>query len=197
MALIDNGDEVVGEIIEQTERSRAWTTPIEITRIVLNARAIAQFLHHLKVVVHSVFQALCFKVFTNLAEILGLLKHVVLNLRHGGVEFGLRGHEDVGGEDGQFRKILHPSARHGIEHLQAVDFVIPKHNAVSIVGIGGKHIHGLPFHPELALRELNLVTHIQSTHQGFCHIVAADFHATLQIDDVLAKIIWVAYTIET
>ena len=89
MALVDDGDEVVGEIVEQAEGARAWATSIKIARVVLYARAITQFLHHLKVVVHAVFQALSFKVLPYLAEILGLLEHVVLYLHHSGVELVL------------------------------------------------------------------------------------------------------------
>ena len=197
MALVDNRNEVIGKIVEQAERPRPGTAPVKITRIVLNARAIAQFLHHLHIEVHAVFQTLGFQCFADFSKILGLLKHVILNLAHGGIEFGLRGDENVGGENGQFRKFLHPSARHRVEHFKTVDFVVPKHDTVGIISVSRKHIHRLPFYPEFALRELDFVAHIQGTHQGLCHIVASGFHSALQIDDVLAEIIRISDTVKT
>ena len=49
MRLVDDEQEVIGEVVEQRMRGRAGSAPVDVARVVFDARAGADFLEHLKV----------------------------------------------------------------------------------------------------------------------------------------------------
>ena len=53
MTLVDDCQEILGEVVEKTERAHAWFAAVEIAGIVLDAGAVAEFLNHLKVIVDT------------------------------------------------------------------------------------------------------------------------------------------------
>ena len=120
-----------------------------------------------------------------------------MNLVDGNIQLGLRGNEDIGWEDGDFGDFLDAAARDGIETLDGIDLVIPKHNTVGDVGVGRKNVERLPFNTELALGELYFVTRIECVDQGLGHLVALGFLPPCDVDDVLAEVIRIADTVET
>ena len=83
MALIDECDEILREIIDETERSHTLCPSVEISGIILDTRAISHFLDELEIVFHPLFQTLGFQVLAYFMEILALSSHVILNLTHG------------------------------------------------------------------------------------------------------------------
>ena len=196
MTLVDDSDEVVRKEIQQTKRTGAGTATVEIPRIVLNARTIAQLPHHLNVVVHPVLQPLGLEPLPHLTEILRLTEHIVLNLHDGSIHLVLRGDEDVGREDGDLGDLLDTAAGDRVEALDGVDLIVPEHDAVGDVGISRKDVERLSLDTELALGELDLVTGIEGVHKRFGHIVAATLLSTGDIDDVLAEVVGVADTIK-
>ena len=70
---------------------------VEIARVVLNARAVTQFLDHLHVILHTLLDALGLDGVAHLLEESYLLDQVVLNLANGDVGLLLGSHEEVGG----------------------------------------------------------------------------------------------------
>ena len=92
MALVDNAKHVLGEVIDKRKRRFSGAAPIEVTRIVLDARAKTHRLEQLKVVIGSLLQALRLE-----QLVLGLeLGHALLALLLDGLEsrrhLGLLGH---------------------------------------------------------------------------------------------------------
>ena len=73
MALVDDGQEVVREIINQAERPGSGFPPVEIAGIVLDAGAEAQFLDHFHIVGDPVFEPLGFERPAYFAEVFRLL----------------------------------------------------------------------------------------------------------------------------
>ena len=58
MALVDDEQEVVGEVVEQRVRRLAGAAAVDVHRVVLDAVAVADLLHHLEVVLRAHAQAL-------------------------------------------------------------------------------------------------------------------------------------------
>lgn len=58
MAFIDDCEEIFREIIEQTEGALSFAAAVEVAGVVLDSRAISQFLYHLDVVVDAFFDTL-------------------------------------------------------------------------------------------------------------------------------------------
>ena len=60
MRLINKHKCIVRNVIKQGRRRITGRTPGQIARVVLNARAVAQLLHHLKIVLGALLQSLSF-----------------------------------------------------------------------------------------------------------------------------------------
>ena len=58
VALVDDEQEVVGEVVEQRERRLAVVAAVDVHRVVLDAVAVADLGHHLEVVLGAHAQAL-------------------------------------------------------------------------------------------------------------------------------------------
>ena len=61
VALVDEHDVILREVVEQCVRSSSRLTSCEYARVVLHYRAVADFLQHLKVVSRSFLNSLCFE----------------------------------------------------------------------------------------------------------------------------------------
>ena len=82
VTLIYKRNEILWEIIYQTERAHTLGTSVKIAGIILNTRTIAHFLDKFKVIFHPLFQTLCLQMLTFL-EILALGHHIILYLADG------------------------------------------------------------------------------------------------------------------
>ena len=96
MALVDKHKVVFREEVEQAVGAFARVAPVEIARVVLYARAMAELLYHLHVVFHPLLDALGLDGVAQLGEIGHLLCKVVLYVAYGDVGLLLGGHEQVG-----------------------------------------------------------------------------------------------------
>ena len=97
MALIHHQEVILGEVVQQTEGARTGGTAVEVARIVLNARAVAQLLDHLQVVLHALLDALSLHRASLPFEVGNLLAQVEVDLLHGLVDALLGRDEEVGG----------------------------------------------------------------------------------------------------
>lgn len=99
VALVNERDEVLREIVDEAERSLTRLTAVQIAGVVLDARAVAHLLDHLKVVLHSLLQPFGLQPLANLIEVIDLLLEIVLDHTHGLDAALPRGHEVRGRED--------------------------------------------------------------------------------------------------
>ena len=65
VGLVYEHQEILGEVVYEGEGTLAGLSPVKVTGIVLNARAVAHLLYHLYVVFYPLFQAFSLKVFAN------------------------------------------------------------------------------------------------------------------------------------
>ena len=156
VALVNEGDIVLREIVNQAERSHPFAAPVEIARIVLDSGTIAHFLNHLQVVFHPLFQPLGFQALAEFQQLVVPRHKVILNHTDGfgGPLFG--GHEIVGRVDGNLVYVLQCGTRHRVDGTYSVHFVSEEFNPDSIFPIAYAHIHRVSAHPESAPFEIRL-----------------------------------------
>ena len=80
MALVDDRQEIVREIVQQTERTCPRRTAVKVTGVVLYAAAVSQLTDHLYVIAHPLFQAVCLLMLADLFEKGYLRLHVLRDL---------------------------------------------------------------------------------------------------------------------
>ena len=83
MTFVDKEKIVVGKEVEQTIRSLTGLTTVEVTAVVLYARAVTQFLDHLHVVLHTFLYTLCFYRVALFLKESNLLHEIVLDVVNG------------------------------------------------------------------------------------------------------------------
>ena len=123
VALVDDQQEVLREVVEQRERRLAVGAAVDVHRVVLDAVAVADLLHHLEVVLRAHPQPL-------------RLEQLALRLEPGEalLQLGLDAHDrpahplvagDVvgGGEDHDLGELPELLAREGIDDRDPVDRV--------------------------------------------------------------------------
>ena len=95
MTLVDDQQKVVREEVQETVRPLTSMSAVKVTGIVLDTRAMAQFLDHLHVVLHTLLDALRLDLITQILEELHLLDEIVLNIVNGPFGLFLGGHEEI------------------------------------------------------------------------------------------------------
>ena len=59
MALVDDAEHVLGKVVNQGKRRLTRLTPVQMTRVVLDAVAKAHRFEHLEIIVGTLLQTLC------------------------------------------------------------------------------------------------------------------------------------------
>ena len=83
MRLVDHDEEVLGKVVEEGVRSRARRAVREVTRVILDAGAVAHLLHHFEVIVRALLQPLCLKEFALAFQYGEPFLKLRANVRHG------------------------------------------------------------------------------------------------------------------
>ena len=157
MALVDDGEEILGKIVEQAEWPHAGFASIEIARIVLYARAISHFANHLQVIGHPLVESFCLGMSGFAIECLHLRAQVHVDssqrIRH--ALFG--GHEDVCGEDAERLHGLARQVTARVEQLQRLNFVAPEDDAQHDVLVAQVNVNRVALDAEIAHSHVHLV----------------------------------------
>ena len=151
VALVDDGEEVLGQVVEQAEGAHAGFAAVEVARVVLDARAVAHLANHLEVVGDALVEPLGLGRAALAPEGLDLGAEVHFNLAQGMRQALLGGDEDVAGEDAEGVHGLaggHLGER--VEQLQALDLVAPEDDAQNERLLGQVHIDGVALDAEVA-----------------------------------------------
>jgi hypothetical protein len=196
MALVNEHQEIVREIVQQAERPRTCLPSVKIAAVVLNARAVAQFAHHLQVILRALLQAFGLQGFSYGVEVVHLFHHVLLDLPDGGRKRVAARDEVVGRIDHHVLQHSDRGARIGVYPLQFLNLISEEEDAVGIVGIGQPHIDHIAFHPELPAFQRHRAARIERRHQLMQQQLATYLLPHLQLDDILLEIRWVADAID-
>ena len=115
MALINNQQPVVGEIIDQAFRRGARFTSGQMTGIVLNAIAIAHLLQHLQVVGGALLQSLSFQQLAFGLQELQSVFELMADILHRRIQTILRRYKVLGRVDVDGFKTLQDFAGGGVD----------------------------------------------------------------------------------
>ena len=197
MALVDEEQEVLGEEVEQTVGTLARLTPIEVAGIVLNARAVAQLLNHLHVVLHTFLYTLRLDGVAQLGEEVHLLDKVVLNHADGPLRLLLGGHEEVGRINLIVGIAPQTLQGDGVKLFNAVYLIVPERDAQDDVVVGHVDVYGIALHAEVATLQRKVIAHVERLYQLAEQGVAVHLLALDNLDDILREGIGAAHTVNT
>ena len=188
MALVDEEDEILGEIVQQGVGGRPSGPAFDHPAVVLDAGAVAQLLHHLHVVHGALLDTL------SLDELALLLKEghpllqLLIDLLDGGIHL-LFGRDIVGG--GPDRNGVQPpdgGAGDHVDFRDAVDLVAEKlHPDGGVLPVGGEDLHRVPPDPEHIALKGDVVALVTDGNQLFQQLVPLHLSAHPEGDHHLAK----------
>ena len=174
VALVDDEQEVVGEVVEQRERRLAEVAAVDVHRVVLDAVAVADLGHHLEVVLRAHPQPLGLEQLALLLEPGQPLLQLGLDLAHRPLH-PLGAGDVVGGrEDLGARQLAQRLAGDRVDDGEALDGVAehldPQHRLL----VGRVDLDGVAADPELAPAEHLVVAvelQVDEAAQDAAHVV--------------------------
>ena len=197
VAFIDEGYEVLREVVYQAERPLARFSPIKVAGIVFDARAVSHLLYHLQVVLHTLLQSLGFYGLAYLLKPCHLFHQVVLDLGYRGDGPVTVGHEVVSRIHVHIVESLDAGAGHGIDQADCVDLVAEEFYAHRLVRPSQEYVHGVAAYAEGSALEVRLGTGVEALHQLVKESSHADGISPVQVYGLAAPVVWVAYAVET
>ena len=121
----------------------------------------AQFLDHLHIILHALFDALCLDGVAHLLEECHLLHQVVLYLTDSDVRLLLRGHKEIGGVEAILLKFRKTVEGDGINLLDGIDLVIPEGDSQHHLTISHRDIYRITLHTEVATLKIQIVPDVK------------------------------------
>ena len=133
VALVNESDEILWEIVQEAERTLARLAPVEVAGVVLDTRAVAHLLYHLKVVFDSLLQTFSLSNLVDALEVGHLLDEVVLYLADGGRAALAGCHEIAGRIDIDTVDFLYGGSGDRICQTDGIHLVAEKLDAIRVV----------------------------------------------------------------
>ena len=161
VALVDEEQIVVGEEVEQAVGPFARLAAVEVSAVVLDARAVSQFLDHLHIILHALLDPLRLDAVAQFLEEGDLLHQVVLYVVDGVVRLFLRGHEEVGGIEFIVLELRYAVEGHAVQLFDGVHLIVPERDAQHHLRIGHRDIHRVALHAEVAALQVEVVSYIK------------------------------------
>ena len=178
--LVDDHQEVVGEVVEQRVRRLAGDPAVDVPRVVLDAVAEADLLHHLEVEAGAHAQPLGL-------EQLALALELGQALRELGADRDQRALQGLGAggvvgrrEDGDRVQLLDHIAGQRMQRVQRLDLVAEHLDADRVLLVDRDDLDGVAAHAELAAREVDVVALVLHVDEAAHQLVARDVLADLQ-----------------
>ena len=172
MALVDEHEVVLGEIVQQRGGRRARRAPLNHPGIILDAVAEADLRQHFQIIGRPLGNALGFDKLVVGAEEGHLIVTFPLNLHHCPLQFFLGRNIMAGGIDGHVVNIPLRNAGNGVNLADPVHLVPEKfHPDGTSRPVGGVDFQGVPPEAELVPGKVQIVPFIPDFRQLFQHIV--------------------------
>ena len=181
VGLVDEADEVLGEVVDQAVRPLAGLAFVEDPRVVLDARAEAHLAQHLHVVLRALAQAVGLQQLALGLELLAAQVQFGADRLHAVLD---RAFLDVVVRRRPDRHVLEvvfdQLAGQRVEVLQALDLVAEQRRAERRLGIGREHLQRLAAHAEGAAREHRVVALVLDRDELAQQLVAVDLLAAVE-----------------
>jgi hypothetical protein len=196
VALVDDEQEVLGEIVEQAEGAGAGFAPVEVTAVVFDARAVADLLDHLHVVGHAFLDALRTLRQTRFLEVLDALPEVERYLVDGAVDAVLGGGENLCRRNRVLVVVGQLVSRDDVEGAYLLDFVEAETDADYDVGRGEEDVDRFALDLEVAALQGHVVAGVLGVEQGAEQSVAVYGLTHLQVNHVGVEVLGVADAVQ-
>jgi hypothetical protein len=181
--LVEEADEVVGEVVDQAVGPGAGRPAVEDPRVVLDAGAEPDLAQHLHVVLGALAQAVGLEQLALGLELGAALVELLADLGHRGLDRPLL---DVVVRRGPDRDVLEvvedELARQRVEVLQALDLVAEHRRPEGRLGVRREDLEGLPADAERAAPQRGVVAGVLQRDELAQQLVAVDL---LALDQVL------------
>ena len=196
MRLVDEGDEVVREVVQHGVRRGPDGPPIDVPRVVLDAGAVPQYLEHFQVVHGALFDTLGFQQLAHALEILHPLVQFGLDIHDGPLHIARRGHVMLGRIHHRGVQLGQLVAGDRMHHLDAVQVVAPQFQSQRLLVVAGPDFQRIALGPEPARREFYVVALVLHGHQPLQNGVSAYRLAHLQDQVQRAVLLRVAQAVD-
>ena len=196
MAFVNDRQEVVGEIVDETLARRAGGTSRKRTRIVLDAVAVAELAHHLDVVLGPLPQALRFQELVLRGEELESVGELGLDAFERRSELVLAHHELLRRRDDRGRHRHAAFARQRIEFADAVDLLAEELDADRLRLIGRKDVHDVAADAEDPGLKADVVAHVLGLDEIGDEFGASARRADLHLHRQLAVFVGLAQAVD-
>ena len=165
VALVDESDKVVREVVDQAERPLSWLAAVQIPGVVLDPGAVSHLLDHLKIVLNPLLQAFGFQSLANVVEVVDLSLEIVLD-HADRLDAPFPGRDEIGGgEYRHFVQVLDPCPGDGVDQRQGFHLVPEELYPDSLVGTSKEHIHSVAAHSERASLEIHFRPAVVGVHE--------------------------------
>ncbi len=162
MALINEGDEILREVVYQAERPLAGLAAVKVAGVVLYARAVSHLLYHFKVVLYTLLQSLGFDGLAYILEISHLLDKVVLDFGYRSDGTFAVGHEVIRGINVNTIQSFNAGSSNGIYQADGIYLISEEFYPHSLVGTSQENIHRVTPYSEGPALEVGLGTGVQA-----------------------------------
>ena len=180
MGLVDEDDEVVGEVVDQRVRRAALRPAVEDARVVLDPRGEADLLQHLEVVGGALAQAVRLELLALGLQLGGARVQLGADLLDGALQGLVLGHVVRRRPDGDVVDRVEHLAGQRVEVLDSLDLVAEEGDPVGGLRVGGHDLEHLAARPEGAAGQVGVVALVLHLHQLAQHLVAVDLLADLE-----------------
>ncbi len=161
VALVDDQQRVVRQVVEQGRRRLARRASREMARVVLDALAVAELLHHLDVEAGALLEALGLQELVVRAQKLQALGELHLDRLDGALERFARGHVVAARIDGEARDAREHFPGERIEVRQRFDLVVEELDAHRLaLGLRRVDVDHVAAHPVGAAVQLHVVARV-------------------------------------
>ena len=182
MRLVDDEQEVVGEVVQQRVRRRAGSAPVDMARVVFDAGARTNFLQHLQVEGGAHAQALFFEQLVLAAEPREAIVELVLDGGNRLLHAFLAGHVVRRREQVRMVHVVDHVAGERVQNGQGVDLVTEHLDADREFLVHGDNLDRVATHAERTTREGHVVAHVLHGNEAAQQRIAIDDHSALELD---------------
>ena len=181
VGLVDEADEVLGEVVDQAVRARARRAAVEDPRVVLDPRAEPDLAQHLHVVLRALAQAVGLQQLALGVELGRALVELAADLGDRALHRPLLDVVVRGRPDRDVLEVVHDQlARQRVEVLQALDLVAEHQRAEGRLRVGREDLQRVAAHPERAAPERGVVAVVLEVDELAQQLVAVHVAALEQ-----------------
>ncbi len=180
MRLVDEDDEVVGEVVDQRVRRRARRAVVEDPRVVLDPGGEAELLEHLDVVGGALHQPVRLELLAALGKPGEPLVELLLDFEHRPLEGLLLGRVVARRPDGDVVDRVEDLPGERVEVVNRLDLVAEEVHPVGRLRVGGEDLEQLAAGAKRAARERGLVARVLHPDQLAEQLRAVDPLADLE-----------------